>query len=286
MSGKAVPFVALIALLLVAPGVRADEASRLALADQHLQAVEFDAARAAAHAAIESGKLEVKELARAYEIIGVSAAAVGNNEEARAAYLRLLALDADARPSDILPPEKNRVFYDAQGFWHGRAERFELAVTVLAPRQVRVTVRDPLAMANTLAFGDASAEERATRPLTAGATPIELSFPAGPPLELAFELRDLHGNVLARAQQHLADAKAAAPCCAPTLEAEPDPGVRASESMPSAPVRKDEPRKLWRSPWLWGAISVVVVGAAVTTTVLLVRDREAEARTDVSLLGP
>ncbi len=257
----------------------AQAADPLAAAEQHFQAVEFDAARDAAHAAVRTGKLEVAELARAYEIIGVSAAAVDNQEEARAAYLRLLALKLDARSSDILPPEKNRVFYEAQGFWFARADRFDLTVVQAPERRVEVNVRDPLAMAHTLTYGPAAKpEERVKKPLGQLAFPLWLAFPHDTPRELAFELRDAYGNVLVRRTISLPEPVEAVP--------PPSAAVAAGEkehAPPAVPPARSEKRPVWRSPWLWGAVSVVVVGAAATTTWLVMRDDEIPVRTDVSL---
>lgn len=274
-----------IALCLVPPGrlAHADDSSRLASAEQHLEAVEFDAARDAAHAAVQSGALGAKDLARAYEIIGVCAAAVGNKEEARAAYLRLLALKPGARPSDILAPEKNRVFYEAQGFWQARLERFELRVIVVPPWRVEVSVQDPLTMAQTLRYGAvANPQDRQARELTP-AEPLSLAFPAEGPRDLAFELLDPHGNVLARREVTLGGAEPSA-VATPGPPLAPGPVIDAKPvAPPPASPPKDAARSRWRSPWLWGAVSVVVVGAAATTTWLLVRERDVPVHTDVSI---
>jgi hypothetical protein len=257
----------------------ADAAQPLAAAEAHFQAVELDAARDAAHAAVRTGKLDVPELTRAYEIIGVSAAAVNNQEEARAAYLRLLALKLDARSSDILPPEKNRVFYEAQGFWFARTDRFDLTVSQVPERRVEVNVRDPLAMAHTLSYGPANRpEQREKRSLRQLSFPLWLTFPKDSARELAFELRDAYGNVLVRRTLTLTEPVVPPPNA--VTVSEPEPGGPGPLTTP--PSRSDK-RSVWRSPWLWGAVSVVVVGAAVTTTLLVIRDREVPVRTDVSV---
>jgi hypothetical protein len=258
----------------------AQTADPLAAAEEHFQAVEFDAARDAAHAAVRTGKLEPEQLTRAYEIIGVSAAAVGNQEEARAAYLRLLALKIDAPASDILPPEKNRVFYEAQGFWFARSDRFDLRVWEAPDRRVEVTVRDPLAMAHTLTHGPKDKPAvRESEQLGQVAGPFWLTLAPDVPSELSFELRDAYGNVLVRRELTVK------PCCAPSevaeqaLEAEP---AKPPPELPP-PNRSDTRKALWRSPWLWGAVSVVVVGAAAATTWALVRERDTSLRSDVSV---
>jgi hypothetical protein len=270
---------ALLALTFVA-SADAQPVDPLSTAEQRFQAVEFDAARDAAHAAVRTGTLEPEQLTRAYEIIGVSAAAVGNQEEARAAYLRLLALRIDAPASDILPPEKNRVFYEAQGFWFARSDRFDLRVWEAPDRRVEVTVRDPLAMAHTLTYGPKNKPgERKSEQLGQVAGPFWLTLAPDAPSELAFELRDAYGNVLIRRELTVK------PCCAPSeaaltaLEAVPPK----PPPQPPAPIRRDTRKARWRSPWLWGAVSVVVVGAAAATTWALVRERDTSLRSDVSV---
>jgi hypothetical protein len=256
-------------------------------AEEALQSVQFDRAREAAHRAVDGGGLDTAQLARAYEIIGLCAASVGSNAEAHAAYLRLLALAPETRPSDILPPEKNRPFYEAQGFWLARRDRLGLELDIdSTTRHVKVQLSDPLGMGNKLVYeepGDAAT--RVVHPLPTSGSTVSLEVPPRPgAVAFVVDLIDEHGNLVVRAQGKLEPAPpdAGKDCKGPCLDRTaplPPPVVVGIE--PPSPTRSE--RRSWvRSPWLWTAIGVVVVGG-VTTTAILLRNREPELRTDVSL---
>jgi hypothetical protein len=271
------------AALLWLPGPSRAQPSALGEAETALQSVQFDRAREAAHRAVDGGGLDTAQLARAYEIIGLCAASVGSHAEAHAAYLRLLALAPGTRPSDMLPPEKNRPFYEAQGFWLARRERLGLALEVEpSTRRVKVQVTDPLGMGEKLVYVEpADAPSRVVHPLpTTGIVELEVGTqPAA--VEFVVELIDAQANVLARRTGKL---ESAAPPVAAQPAALPAPTLVADEEdepPPSAPPERPR-RTLRRSPWLWAAVGVVVAGAA-TTTAILMRSREPELRTDISL---
>lgn len=271
-----------LGLTVCLPRVRAQEpppASALDLAVQHFEAVEFDAAREAAYAALRTGTLDSPLVARAYEIIGVSAAAVGDYDEARVAYQRLLALDPNARASDILPPEKNRAFYEAQGYWFSQVERFSLVVEALDSERVEVRVRDPLEMASELTYGPGDVSSPRARRLLPVRAPFVITFAEDTPRALSFELRDRYGNLLAQSEVTL-------PAKGPVLAKEPAQPVPSAAPLatPTAPVTRSEREKSWlRSPWLWGAVSLVVAGAATTGIWLAVREPHVRVRTDLRI---
>jgi hypothetical protein len=276
------------ALVWLYAAIAVGQSTPLGEAEAALQSVQFDRAREAAHRAVHAGGLDTKQLARAYEIIGLCAASVGSNAEAHAAYLRLLALAPETRPSEMLPPEKNRPFYEAQGFWLARRERLGLTLDIdVATRRVKVQLSDPLGMGEKLVYeepGDTAT--RVVHPLPSSGSTVELEVPPRPgAVSFVVDLVDAHSSVVARAEGKLEPPPPAAgkDCKGPCLDASKPPPPPAVVGIEPPPAEKSERRAAWvRSPWLWTAVGVVVVGGAVTTAVLL-RNRDPELRTDISI---
>lgn len=148
-------------LLATAPTAFAEDSS--ALLDQAQQAIDdidFDAAKTLAQQAIDSGKLEGKELHRAYRLAGDSAAALGDAKGAKEQYLRWIILD----PKAVLPAGSSPKF--SMPFNEARAQADKVgrfAVDVAINRQkdkieIVLSAHDPLSMivGMKLQIGDAS----------------------------------------------------------------------------------------------------------------------------------
>jgi hypothetical protein len=150
------------ALLLaaVAPAAAEDGGALLDQAQQAIDDIDFEAARKLAQQAIESGRLEGKELHRAYRLAGDSAAALGDDKDAKEQYLRWIVLD----PKAALPAGSSPKF--AMPFNEARAQADKVgrfAVDVAINRQkdkieIVLSAHDPLSMivGMKLQIGDAS----------------------------------------------------------------------------------------------------------------------------------
>lgn len=106
-----------------------------------------DAARIA-QALIEQGSRTGPELAPLYRVLGLAAAYQNDEETARVAFTRWLALEPEGRLERTLPDEVRSPFMEARGFWSSTTGRFG-ATADLAEGQEGLTVRvtDPSSMA-------------------------------------------------------------------------------------------------------------------------------------------
>jgi hypothetical protein len=153
-------FAFVLLLAAVAPAAAEDGGALLDQAQQAIDDIDFDAARKLAQQALESGKLEGKELHRAYRLAGDSAAALGDAKGAKDQYLRWIILD----PKAALPAGSSPKF--AMPFNEARAQADKIgrfAVDVAINRQkdkleIVLSAHDPLSMivGMKLQIGDAS----------------------------------------------------------------------------------------------------------------------------------
>lgn len=109
--------------------------------------VDFERTLNAAQAAINSGELEPGELARAYELLGVSAAALGDPDTARDCFLRMLSVDEERQLDDTVPPRLRAPFMEARGALTARPDRLHVEVVLArAYSALRVALTDPFEM--------------------------------------------------------------------------------------------------------------------------------------------
>ncbi len=113
--------------------------------------VDFETTLRAAQTAIDSGELSPTELARAYELLGVSAVALGDAEAAREVFLRMLSIDPERQLDDTVPPRFRQPFLEARGIVSARPDRMAAEVTLArANGAVRVVLVDPYEMVERL----------------------------------------------------------------------------------------------------------------------------------------
>lgn len=109
--------------------------------------VDFETTLSASQTAIDSGELNPTELARAYELLGVSAVALGDPAAARDCFLRMLSIDADRQLDDTVPPRFRAPFLEARGIVSARPDHMAAEVSLArANGAVRVVLVDPYEM--------------------------------------------------------------------------------------------------------------------------------------------
>lgn len=247
-----VPLAALFACSAFASYALAQEAEPLARAEEAYLRVDFAATLEHATVAIESGALSPAQTVRAYQLVGIAAAALERDEESRDAYIRMLALDPAREVDRNLAPRLRSPFLEARGYWTARSDRLE-AVVGLDRGEGALTVRftDPLSMAQMIVvwarvFGSAE-WERARRPAAPAVTvPLEGAAEAGR-VEYALAVLDFHGNRLIE------------------LGTPNDPrSIGEAQVAEAPPVEEpDEDGSVLGSPIFWGVAAAVIVGAGV-----------------------
>jgi hypothetical protein len=109
--------------------------------------VDFERTLSEAQSAIDSGDLGPSELARAYELLGVSAAALGDADTARDCFLRMLSIDETRQLDDTVPPRLRAPFMEARGELIARADSLSVEVVLArAYSALRITLDDPFEM--------------------------------------------------------------------------------------------------------------------------------------------
>jgi hypothetical protein len=110
--------------------------------------VDFERTLEHASAALQAGGHDPDRLGRIYELLGVSAAALGDTEGAREFFERMLAIDPDATLDDTVPPRLRAPYLEARGIISARSDQLDVEVGLDRVRAaVRVALRDPFEMA-------------------------------------------------------------------------------------------------------------------------------------------
>ena len=231
----------------------------LAATEQAYQEVDFPRMVRLAQEAIETGELEVDEISRAYELLGLALAA--NRDEAASveAFKRMLALLPDSEVDQNQPPHLRAPFLDALGFWDMQSRNFELrARASRARRGIRLELSDPLRMAATVELyvqneDDTDYELYDAQPERSQLIPVENMANDETVRYFAVAL-DEHGNRLI------------------TSGSEDQPHVLSSLSESaerSAGAMSGEPRPWYGSAWFWTTAGIVLAGAGVGTYFLV-----------------
>jgi hypothetical protein len=143
----ALPTAALFSVAALLGPVAASAQRPLEQAEAAYVEVDFETTLTASQTAIDSGELSPTELARAYELLGVSAAALGDAEAAREVFLRMLSIEPDRRLDDTVPPRLRAPFMEARGIVTARPDRMGAEVTLVrANGALLVRLVDPYEM--------------------------------------------------------------------------------------------------------------------------------------------
>jgi len=160
-------------------------------------AVDFDQTRELATASLMRGGNSVRQTERLYFLLGIADAALGQNAEARNAFIALLAINPDLHLDRTLSPKLRAPYAEALGFWGSSSEK--LAVTATpngSGDELLVEISDPVDMVKFVTVQSrAAGEDFATSFHSAGAR-RELSLPLGNRREFVISLLDEHRNAI------------------------------------------------------------------------------------------
>ncbi|MFT5355807.1 MAG: hypothetical protein ACI9KE_003026 [Polyangiales bacterium] len=225
-----------------------------AIAQSHLREAEaaygeidFERALEEASAALEEGGYDPRDLARIYELIGMAAAANGEEERSRDAYIRLLALTPEAEVDTNLAPRLRSPFMEAKGYWASRSDVLGVEARFVEARHLlRVELVDPLGMATDVIVRSraaGTAEYTEHNDVASASTTVPL--PEVSQIEYVVEVLDENGNQVA------------------VLGSEDEPMIGGDAATALGPV-EGEVESSGVPVWVWVGLGVVAVGAAAT----------------------
>ena len=113
------------AALLFAATAHAEERT-LAEAERAYQHVDFPNTHTLAGRALEAGGGTREQTARCYVLLGISAAALGDTDEAKQDFMRALAVDPTFKLDAGVSPKIREPYLEAKGHWSASAERLTL----------------------------------------------------------------------------------------------------------------------------------------------------------------
>lgn len=241
-----------ISVFLVLFALASPASAQLERAERAFADVDLEGTRDAARAALDGGGLSRDDVVRAYRLLGLSQAALGENRAAYESFVRMLALDPEASLERSIAPQLRGPYLEARGYWSARSgDRFSIDL-VAGPNAFVVRVRDPLGLARTIRTRARLDRDAEYRPDEAPAAP-----------EVAFEIEGYEGyaEVVVVAQDEHGNALA-------TLGTDVVPvelGVRREPSdSPANPVGSStpEPRRIVGGVTLGLAAASVALGAA------------------------
>jgi len=103
------------------------ESQGLAEAEKAYQSVDFPATHAAAKSALEAGGADREQTARLYVLLGISAAAQGDAEEAKTDFVAALAVKPSLKLDKGLSPKVRDPYLEAQGYWAAASDRLSVS---------------------------------------------------------------------------------------------------------------------------------------------------------------
>lgn len=187
---------------LASPRPAAAEARDLvAEAEDHLEALEFERARATIAEAVHAGASGPAELADIYRLSGVIAGSYGDEDGAARAFRRWLALEPEAALEEGVSPRIAEPFERARAEMAGEPAIAIDAYLIDGDRRVAVmAIADPLEMVEG-ASAHFRTEDGVTRSAReVGDSPYAIDLPLGVRGEVSVALRDRHGNRLGEAE--------------------------------------------------------------------------------------
>ncbi len=247
MSGRMKLLVAVLLGTALPAGASAQTRDIIGEAEEAYLNVDFDATLALAEEALESGRLTPDRVVRVYELIGVAAAASGDEDRARDAYKKMLALQPDSTVDTNLAPRLRAPFMEARGFWSTRSDTFAAEVRLVRQQSgLRVLLTDPISMATeirvlTRVEGEMTPMHETRVPPSASALIEVPGLPDADRIEYVVQVLDANGNRLF------------------DLGTEDEPNVVGRDPRPIVVGGGDR-----RIPvWVWAVVGGVIAAAAV-----------------------
>jgi hypothetical protein len=193
-------FFCVLALAASARTASAEPSGDLGGVEEAYREVDFEAVKQRSAAAIRAGGHTPAEMARLEFLLGVSSAALGSTEDARAAFIRLLGMDPTQKLDRELSPRLRAPYLEARGFWSSNRERL-LVTARLESNTLSLALSDPAKMVNRVQVRLRSAGQgefldsvRVARPT------LRITLPENAKdhdVELAVALLDQFGNTVA-----------------------------------------------------------------------------------------
>ena len=246
--------------------------SEIEQAEEAYAQIDFEQTIAHANAAIEEGDRSPAEMKRLYELLGLSYAAERQEEEARDAYIRMIAMDPEAQVDTDLAPRIRSPFLEAKGYWSSRSKGFGVEARVIpAQHSVRVELIDPVGMATELRVlsrrhGEATAmQEQRVAAERVALVAVEALSEEGQ-IDYVVEVLDEHGNRIAE------------------LGTELEPRIHGTAVLAPARTGDDEGRsdEGGISPWVWIVGGVVLAGAVGVGLYLGLREQPVTLQSAIS----
>ncbi len=247
--------------------------SALADAESAYQDIDFERTRERANAALREGGKSKRQLVRIYELLGISAAASGDAQASRDAYVRMLAIDPEAQVDSDLSPRFREPFMEARGYWSSRSDQLDVEVRFDRARgALRVLLSDPVGMANqtklmsrlpgTIEFAEA------TRPANDSVRfDVSGAADAGA-IEYVLRVEDEYGNtIIERGTEE-----------EPNRVGQLSGAVSSGSGGNNGGGEEDGGGSVLKSPWFWVVTGVVLAGAGVGAYFLT-----QDASTDLSI---
>jgi hypothetical protein len=114
---RVVPLVSALSLGVALARVAWAEPTAVAEAERAYADVDFDRAHELSSEALQDGGHSVEETRRLYTLLGISGAALGREDVARRAFVRVLLSDPDSKLDQSLSPKIRAPYLEARGEW-------------------------------------------------------------------------------------------------------------------------------------------------------------------------
>lgn len=132
----------------VAAATESDATAALAAAEQAYQQVDFKQVYDEASRALGLGNATLQQTGRLYVLLGISAAALGNDEQSKQFFVSALAVTPSLRLDNNLSPKFRGPYLEARGFWGAYQDRLSLrATTDAAGEHLNLSLEDPAHLA-------------------------------------------------------------------------------------------------------------------------------------------
>lgn len=194
------PALALALTLLAAPPLRAEEAT-LARAEAAYLEVDFEATKKLAHDALQAGGNEPADTLRLYTLLGIACSALGEDDAAREAFSRVIALDPQGHLDKTLSPKIRAPYLEVRGQLTARGDLPPLDGRLTHESgALRLELVDPTAIGRGIAVSYRAVHAQPFTTVKLAAAPAKLGpAPKGAArLEYVVVVRDEYGNVVFR----------------------------------------------------------------------------------------
>jgi len=253
----AVAIAAAAAVVLMAPPVRADDASPIAEAQRLMDEVRFDKARETLDGALRQGTSDPAGVAAIYRMLGEVAVAMGEPAAAEDAFRHLLVVDPSAQLPAGTSPKIQSAFDAARSTLAGQPPLQVRAEPTASGGVVLIVEADPLDLVRGGRASYVRADGAPRRIEGSGHGRVELVVPEEAPIALEVAALDANGNALRVVA--VRRRPVARPTTTIVVEKRPPPAPRA-----------------WYGRWYpWAGAAVLAGGAAGFFAVQAQRDQDA-----------